>query len=53
MDNMKQIKHLKVQTRMLLNASIRGTMRMKNVDKVKKLKERMCKHDYAHKLKMV
>ena len=43
----------KVETRMLLNATIRGTMRRKNVDKVKNWKERMCKHDYAHKVNMV
>lgn len=50
MDNMEQMQHftrvLKVQTRMLLDASAGGTIRNKSEYEVSELIENMCQNEY-------
>lgn len=50
MSNMEQMQHytkgLKAQARMLLDGSIRGTIKINNEDEVKELIEKICQNDY-------
>lgn len=50
MNNMEQIQHftrvIKAQTRIPLDALVRGTIRTKNEDKVNELIERMCRNEH-------